>query len=71
MGNRYWIALLGGGHCATYDLHVTKKGADKPLPESCRPIELVYRACMCMGLLCQHYYYDEPGAVAEAVVAEG
>jgi len=23
-GNRYWIALLGGGHCATYDLHVTK-----------------------------------------------
>ena len=23
-GNQYWIALLGGEHCAAYDLHVTK-----------------------------------------------
>jgi len=29
-GNRYWIALLGGGHCATYDLHVHKLAADDP-----------------------------------------
>jgi hypothetical protein len=29
-GNRYWIALLGGEHCATYDMYAHKLAADEP-----------------------------------------
>lgn len=27
-GNRYWIALIGGGHCAAYDLEVVQLAHD-------------------------------------------